>query len=297
MNSLIECVPNFSEGRDPGVVQSLATAITSVEGIRLLDREMDGDHHRSVLTFVGAPAAVLEAAFRSASEAVHRIDLNLHKGEHPRMGAVDVIPFIPLRGASMDDAVALARKLGERLGKELSLPVYLYARAAARPERVRLPDIRKGEFEGLREAIGRDPDRAPDFGPNRIHPSAGAVAVGARMPLIAYNINLESTDLKLAQRIAKSIRESSGGLPGVQAKGFELSAKGIVQVSMNLIDHRATGMRKVYESVERLATEAGVNIRESELIGLAPEEAVGPDDARDLRLAGFTPQQIIERRL
>ncbi|MBI3098103.1 MAG: glutamate formimidoyltransferase [Planctomycetes bacterium] len=294
---LFECVPNFSEGRDAQVVDALVTAIVTTPGVRLLDREMDSDHHRSVLTFVGEPGEVSEAAFRAASEATRRIDLTRHRGEHPRMGATDVIPFVPLRGATLPEGVELARRLGRRIGEELGVPVYLYAAAAARPERVRLPDVRKGEFEGLREAIGNDPSRAPDFGPDHIHPTAGAIAVGARMPLIAYNINLESNDLALAKRIAREIRESSGGLPGVQSKGFELAAKGIVQVSMNLTDFKTTGMRKVYETVSRLADGAGVAVRESELIGLVPAEALGPTDPADLRIANFSPDQIIERRL
>lgn len=294
---LLECVPNFSEGRDAAVVDALVAAVVSSPGVRMLDREMDADHHRCVLTFVGEPEAVAEAAFRAATEASRRIDLTRHKGEHPRMGATDVIPFVPLRGATIQDGVSLAQRLGRRIGDELGIPVYLYAAAAARPERVRLPDIRKGEFEGLREAIGKDPARTPDFGPNRIHPTAGATAVGARMPLIAYNVNLESNDLALAKRIAKEIRESSGGLRGVQSKGFELAAKGIVQVSMNLTDFKVTGMRKAYETVARIASEAGVAVRESELIGLVPAEALGPTDAADLKIAGFSPDQIIERRL
>ncbi|HXV90491.1 MAG TPA: glutamate formimidoyltransferase, partial [Gemmatimonadales bacterium] len=216
---LVECVPNFSEGRDHFVIESLRRAITGVAGARLIDVQVDAAHHRSVFTFVAPPAAAVEAAFRAMQVALERIDLTRHQGEHPRMGATDVVPFVPVRGVTMDECVALARRLGERVGRELEIPVYLYARAATRPERERLPDIRKGEFEGLRQRIGTDPAADPDFGPKRIHPTAGATAIGARPILIAYNVNLATRRLSVAKRIASAIRASSGGLPFVKAMG------------------------------------------------------------------------------
>ncbi len=216
MPALVECVPNFSEGRDPAVLEALRTAITAVAGVRLLDVQADTDHHRSVFTFVAAPDAAVEAAFQAVKVARERIDLRTHKGEHPRMGATDVVPFIPVTDVTMDDCVALARKLGERIGAELGIPVFLYGKAASRPERARLPDVRKGEFEGLRDQIGTDPAKDPDFGPRRIHESAGATAVGARPFLVAYNIYLKGGDEALARKIAKQVRASSGGLPAVQ---------------------------------------------------------------------------------
>ncbi|HXF95397.1 MAG TPA: glutamate formimidoyltransferase, partial [Gemmatimonadales bacterium] len=231
---LVECVPNFSEGRDPAVLDALRAAITSVPGTRLLDVQADASHHRSVFTFVAPPEAALEAAFRAIRVARDRIDLTAHRGEHPRMGAADVVPFIPVRAVTMDDCVALARRLGERVGSELEIPVFLYARAATRPDRERLPDIRKGEFEGLRDRIGVDPAADPDFGPRRIHPTAGAIAIGARPFLVAYNIYLDTPDVGIAKDIAKKIRTSSGGLPAVQASGFEVGGR--AQVSMNLLD-------------------------------------------------------------
>ena len=224
MSALVECVPNFSEGRDQAVLDALRAAITSVPGVRLLDVQADRDHHRSVFTFVSAPAAAAEAAFRAVRVASERIDLRRHSGEHPRMGATDVVPFIPVDGCTMEDCVALARALGERIGRELSIPVYLYAKAASRPSRERLPDVRKGEFEGLRDLIGKDPERDPDFGPRAIHPSAGATAVGARAFLVAYNIYLAKAGEPLAKAIAKRIRTSSGGLPAVQAPTTPLSS-------------------------------------------------------------------------
>src|SRR3990172_9583280 len=235
MTAIVECVPNFSEGRDQRVLDALREAITSVPGVKLLDVQADTAHHRSVFTFIGAPEAASEAAFRAMRVARERIDLNQHKGEHPRMGATDVVPFIPVEGITMDQCVELARKLCERVGKELEIPVFLYARAATRPERESLPNIRKGQFEGLREQIGKDPAKTPDFGPNRIHPTAGCTAIGARPFLVAYNIYLDTHDISLAKEIAKAIRTSSGGLPAVQASGFEVGGK--AQVSMRSEEH------------------------------------------------------------
>lgn len=279
---LVECVPNFSEGRDPATLDALRAALTGVPGVRLLDVQADASHNRSVFTFVAPPAAAVGAAFRAAAVARERIDLTKHTGEHPRMGATDVVPFVPVRDITMDECVVLARSLGERLGRELALPVFLYARAATRPERERLPDIRKGEFEGLRERIGKDPAADPDFGPRAIHPTAGATAVGARPFLVAYNIYLDSPDVALAKEIAKAIRTSSGGLPAVQASGFDVG--GHAQVSMNLLDIDVTPPAAVFAAVERAARARGVGILKSEVVGLIPERAIVGAGAGVLKL-------------
>jgi glutamate formiminotransferase / formiminotetrahydrofolate cyclodeaminase len=269
---LVECVPNFSEGRDPAVLDALRAAIVAIPGVRLLDVQADASHHRSVFTFVAPPQAAVEAAFRAMRVATERIDLTKHKGEHPRMGATDVVPFVPVRDVTMDDCIALARQLAERVGRELAIPVYLYARAAARPERERLPDIRKGEFEALRERIGVDAAADPDVGPKKIHPTAGCTAVGARPVLVAYNVYLDSPDVALAKEIAKKIRTSSGGLPAVQASGFEVD--GLAQVSMNLLDIDVTPLATVFLAVKAAANERGVGVKKSEIVGLIPERAI-----------------------
>src|SRR5258707_1068729 len=269
---LVECVPNFSEGRDSAVIDALRTALTGVPGVRLLDVQSDAAHHRSVFTLVAPPAAAAEAAFRAVAVARERIDLSQHSGEHPRMGATDVVPFIPVRDVRLADWVVLARQLAERVGRELEIPVYLYARAAARPERERLPDVRKGEFEGLRERIGSDAAADPDYGPRRIHPTAGATAIGARPFLVAYNIYLATPDVAIAKEIAKKIRTSSGGLPAVQASGFEVG--GLAQVSMNLLDIDVTPPAAVFAAVKAAASERGVGVKQSEIVGLVPERAI-----------------------
>ena len=279
---LVECVPNFSEGRDPATIEALRVALTGVPGVRLLDVQADTAHHRSVFTFVAPPDACVEAALRAMRVATERIDLTKHAGEHPRMGATDVVPFVPVRDVTMDDCVALARRLGERAAAELGIPIYLYGRAAERPERERLPDIRKGEFEGLRERIGRDPAADPDFGPRRIHATAGATAVGARPFLVAFNIYLDTADVAIAKEIAKRIRTSSGGLPAVQASGFEVLGR--AQVSMNLLDIDTTPPSAVYAAVEAAARARGVAVVRSEVVGLVPERAILGAGAAALRL-------------
>ena len=280
---LVECVPNFSEGRDPAVLDALRAALTSVPGVRLLDVQADASHHRSVFTLVAHPEAALEAAFRAMQVATTRIDLTRHSGEHPRMGATDVVPFIPVHDITMEECVALAKRLGERVGRELEIPVFLYAKAARRPERERLPDIRKGEFEGLRDRIGTDPVADPDFGPKHIHPTAGATAIGARPFLVAFNIYLDAKDVTVAKEIAKKIRTSSGGLPAVQASGFEVD--GLAQVSMNLLDIDVTSPAVVFAAVEREALARGVGIVRSELVGLIPERGILGAGAVHLKLA------------
>jgi glutamate formiminotransferase / 5-formyltetrahydrofolate cyclo-ligase len=315
MRGLVECVPNFSEGRRPEVVDELASAVASTPEVHLLDRTSDPDHNRSVLTFAGPVDAVTAAMDAAVEVALARIDMGTHAGQHPRIGAVDVIPFVPLGETALDSCVALARDYGRALAERFDLPVYLYAAAATRPDRVALADVRRPQFEGLRSAIAEDPERAPDFGPARLHPSGGAVAVGARPFLIAYNINLESRDVELAKRIASAVREKDGGLPRVQALGLWLEELGCAQVSMNLLDHQVTPLWRVWEEVGRLADAAGVELRESELIGLAPlasllsvaDHAGVPDDddparriaraAEWLRVRAFDPSMALELRL
>ncbi len=295
---MLECVPNFSEGRDPAVVDAIAAAMTAVAGVGCLRSELDADHHRAVITIAGPADAVQEAAFRGARTAVERIDLRRHTGVHKRMGALDVCPFVPLAGATMADAVGAARAVGARIADELAVPVFLYAEACTREQRRKLGNVRNLQFEGLRDLVGRDPDYAPDFGPARVHESAGATAVGARRFLVAYNINLRSNDLQLAKDISKAVREQGGGLPGVQAMGFFLDGKQLAQVSMNLLDFERTSIRTVYDRVAELAAARGVEVAESELIGLAPAAALDADLAAHIRLPDFDPErQIVERRL
>jgi len=297
MADIVECVPNFSEGRRKEVVDAIAKSIASVPGVRLLDTEMDPNHNRCVITFVGDRNAVAEAAFQGAKSAVARIDMNNHRGEHPRVGALDVLPFVPISGVTMDDCVALAKSVGKRIADELQVPVYLYEAAATRPDRKALPDVRRGEFEGLRVAIETDPERKPDFGPAKLHPTAGACIVGARPVLIAWNVNLGTKDVTVAKRIAKAIRESDGGLPAVRAKGFELADRGLVQVSMNMTDYRKTSLVQVFDTIRELATKEHVEIVESEIIGLVPLDAVLVGATQYFKLARFHREQVLEARL
>lgn len=294
---LVECVPNFSEGRRPEVLDEIVGAMTAVEGARLLDREMDADHNRAVVTIVGEPEAVLEAAFRGIAKAADLIDLNQHEGEHPRMGAADVCPFVPVREVTMEECVDLAARLGARVGDELSIPVFLYEEAARRPERQNLADVRKGQFEGLRKEIGSNPEKEPDFGPGRIHPTAGAIAIGARPFLIAYNVNLGTSDLSVAKKIAKSIRHSGGGLRYVKAMGFELKDRGIVQVSINMVNFKGTPLFRVFEMVRSEAARYGVPVVGSEVVGLVPAEALVDVADFYLRLENFKYDQVLENRL
>ena len=239
MNRLVECVPNFSEGRRPAVVDAIVNAITSVSGVYLLGHEMDADHNRAVVTIVGTPESIGEAAVRGAGEAVKRIDLTTHQGEHPRMGAVDVIPFIPIRGVTIEQCLDIATQTAQEIASRFHVPIYLYERAARRPDRVNLENVRRGQFEGLRTEIVSNPDRKPDFGPSQIHPTAGATAVGVRKPLVAYNINLGTNEVGIAKFIAKRVRYSGGGFRNVKAMGVLLAERNLAQVSMNLTDYRA----------------------------------------------------------
>jgi len=313
---LIESVPNYSEGRRIEVVDRLAAAVAAADGAYLLDRTSDASHNRSVLTMAGEAAAVELALEATIEVAIDAIDMEGHSGEHPRIGAVDVIPFVPLGETTIDDAVALARSFAERVGDRFAIPVYLYARAAARPERERLADVRRGGYESVRDdLIAGVADRVPDFGPARTHPRAGAVAVGARPFLIAWNINLDTNDVEVAKRIARAVRESGGGLPGVQGNGFMIEELDAAQVSMNLLDFTTTPMWRVFDEVMELADEEGVGVAESELIGLAPQAAfdgvaihagvpaAAEPDARFAAAAGYLrlrdadPSMILEQRL
>jgi glutamate formiminotransferase / 5-formyltetrahydrofolate cyclo-ligase len=292
MPGLVECVPNVSEGRRADAIDRLGAAILSVPDARLLHRTSDVDHNRSVFTFAGPPEAVEAAAHALVDAALREIDMRVHAGEHPRIGAVDVVPFVPLAGATMDGCVELARRFGRAVAERHGIPVYFYARAATRPDRVRLPDIRKPQFEGLAEVIATT--HAPDAGPARVHPTAGAMVTGARPPLIAFNIELDTADVQVAKRIAKAIRESSGGLPAVQALGFELTDPPRAQVSMNLLDAQQTSLPRVWREVESLAREAGVRVLRGELIGLMPLDSAVQVTADALRLEGLTRDRIIE---
>jgi len=293
---LIEAVPNISEGRDQEKIEAIAAQVKAVRGVALLDVDPDPDHNRTVITFVGPPEGVEEAAIRLVAKAVELIDLNKHHGEHPRMGAVDVLPFVPLRGATMAECVELARRVGKRISEEFRIPVYLYAEAATRPERQDLANIRKGEFEGFPAKI-QEPDWAPDFGERRVHPTAGVMAVGARPPLIAYNVNLGTSDLEVAKRIAQAVRGSSGGLRYVKALAFELKERGLVQVSMNMTDYRKTPLHRAFELIKREAARYGVPVVGSEIVGLVPQEALNMAAEYYLQLENFRPEMILEERI
>ncbi len=300
MPGLIECVPNFSEGRRPEVVDEIVGAIGQIDGVTVLDHSRDETHNRSVVTFAGSAEPVVRAATAGVGRALELIDMEQHVGAHPRIGAVDVIPFVPLGGSRIEECVDLARRFGEQIATRFDLPVYLYGDAALRPERRRLAHVRRGQYEALRDAIGSDPDRAPDFGPLRLHPRGGAVAVGARKPLIAFNVNLRTDELATAIKIATTIRESSGGMPAVQAMGVLLENPGsppMAQVSMNLVDWERTGIAAVVREIRRLAREAGTDIDHCELIGLAPTGALLEVAADALGLVDFSPDQALELRL
>lgn len=294
MTTLIECIPNFSEARRPEIIDQIVAAITSVEEARLLDRSSDLDHNRTVITFAGPPLAVEEAAFRAIRTAAELIDLNNHQGEHPRIGATDVVPFVPLSEASMEECVGIAKRLGQRVGSELNIPVYLYEAAAARPERTNLETIRKGQYEALKAEIESNPDRQPDFGPAQLG-SAGATVIGARNPLVAFNVYLTTSDVDIAKKIAKAIRHSSGGMRYV--KGLGLLVEGRAQVSMNLTHFRETPIARVVETIRREAQRYGVGIHHSELVGLIPQEALTDAAIWYMQLDQFDKSQVLESRL
>lgn len=297
MTKMVECVPNFSEGRRVEVIEAIASEIRDVEGVRLLDHEYDKDHNRSVMTFIGEPESVKKAAFAAIAKAAELIDMNKHTGEHPRIGATDVVPFIPISNVTMDECVDLAKELGREVGEKLQIPVYLYEHAATTPKRQNLANVRKGQYEGLKEAISKDAERKPDFGPNKLHPTAGATVVGARMPLVAYNVNLNTSDLSIAKSIAKAVRHSSGGLRYVKALGLEIKERGIVQVSMNLTNYHKTPVFRVFEMIKKEAERHGVEVMGSEVIGLIPLDALVDTTDFYLRLKDFHKSQILENRL
>jgi glutamate formiminotransferase/formiminotetrahydrofolate cyclodeaminase len=293
-NPLVECIPNFSEGRRADVIEAIVTAIQTADAVRLLDVSSDADHNRSVVTFVGSPEAVEKAAYAGIKMAAQHIDLDQHRGEHPRMGATDVVPFVPIRDVTMADCVAIAQRLGKRVGEELNIPVYLYEAAATRPERENLENIRRGEYEGLKEAIYTDPARMPDFGPAAVS-RAGATVIGARPPLIAFNVYLTTNDVEIANKIAKAVRFSNGGLRFVKALG--LLVEGHAQVSMNLTNFSKTPIYRAVELIRREAQRYGVQIAYTELIGLTPEDALIDAARWYMQLDAFQPEQLLERRL
>jgi glutamate formiminotransferase/formiminotetrahydrofolate cyclodeaminase len=293
---LVECVPNFSEGRRPEVVAAIRDAIAGVEGVSVLDVSSDTSHNRTVITFVAPVETAVDAAFAGIRVAAERIDLCEHTGEHPRIGATDVVPFIPLEGSTMEDCIALARQLGERVGNELKIPVYLYERAATTPARENLADVRRGEFEGLREELGKNPARNPDFGPSKIHPTCGAIAIGARPFLVAYNVYLgPAANLQIAKNVAKAVRGSSGGFKYV--KGLGLEVDGQAQVSMNLVDTEKTPLHTAFDFVKMRAEAEGAKVTWSEIVGLVPERVLFDAAASHLQLRQFTPKQVLERQV
>jgi glutamate formiminotransferase len=294
---LVECVPNFSEGRKGETVERIAQAVESVSGATVLNRHLDIDHNRSVITFVAAPDQIVEAALRAVATAAELIDLREHGGEHPRIGSTDVLPFIPVSGVTMNECIALAHEAGRRIWNELRIPVFFYERAALRPERARLENVRGKGFERLRSEIATNPDRAPDVGDRKLHPSAGAIAVGARPFLIAFNINLRANDISIARRIARAVRERDGGLPFLKALGFELESRGLVQVSMNLIDYEQTTIAQAFDAVHREAIRLGVEIVGAEIVGLLPRAALDRSAAYFPLLENFREELVLESLL
>jgi glutamate formiminotransferase / formiminotetrahydrofolate cyclodeaminase len=297
MKRLIECVPNFSEGRDPAKVDAIVASMSAVAGVYVLDREMDADHHRSVVTLAGEPDAVAEAALRGVGKAMELIDLNVHTGAHPRVGAADVIPFIPIHGVTIEDCVALARRVGKEIWSRYRIPVFFYEAAATRPDRINLENVRRGQFEGLRDELKRNHERQPDIGEPKLHPTAGVTIVGARKFLIAYNVNLNTPDVGIANKIAKAIRYSSGGLRYVKSMGVELKARNLAQVSINLTDFEQTPMHRVYEMVKREAARYGAIPVGSEIVGLIPKKAMEMAADYFLQVENFSPEQIFENKL
>ncbi len=299
MAKIVECVPNFSEGRRPEVLKAITDAIISVPGVFLLDSEMDKDHNRAVVTVAGEPKAVKHGVFLGIKKASEVIDLRSHSGEHPRMGATDVCPFIPISEMSVEEAVELAKSLGEQVARELNIPVYLYEQAATRPDRVSLPDIRNkhGQYEGIKATIATDDTLIPDFGPRQVHERAGAIAIGVRLPLIAFNAYLATNDIKIAQRIAKAIRANSGGFAYCRALGFEIKDRNCVQVSMNLVNYLQTPIYRVLETIKSEAARWGTIVTSTEIVGLVPQEAIANSARWYLMLENFSKEQVLESRL
>ena len=297
MTQLFECVPNFSEGRQPETVRLIAESIASAGSACVLDTHIDPDHNRSVITFVASPEKVVAAAVNAVRRAEELIDMRAHQGEHPRLGATDVLPFVPVRGVTMDDCVRVAHEAGEIIARELSIPVYYYEHAALRPERVNLEDVRRGALELLREQITINPERAPDVGLAHVHDSAGAIAVGARPILIAFNVILRSGEVDVARQIARKIRARNGGLPFLKALGFRLQTRGLVQVSMNLVNYEVTGMTAAYDAIQREADLLGVEIESAEIVGLIPRNALDREAAYFNKLENFSETKILEHQI
>ncbi|EIV99138.1 LOW QUALITY PROTEIN: glutamate formiminotransferase [Thermoanaerobacter siderophilus SR4] len=296
MDQIIECVPNFSEGRDQEKIAQLVKEVVSTEGVKLLDYSSDKDHNRTVITFCGDAKGVKEAAFKLIKKASEIIDMRYHKGEHPRIGATDVVPFIPVKNATMEECIQIAREVGEKVGRELNIPVYLYEEAATTPERKNLENIRRGEYEGFFEKI-KQPEWKPDFGPQEMNTKSGATVIGARNFLIAYNVNLATDNIDIANKIAKAIRFSSGGYRYVKAMGVELKERGIVQVSMNLTDFNKTPIYRVFETIKAEASRYGVNVIGSEIIGLVPAKALFDVADYYLRIENFSENMVLENRI
>ena len=297
MDMIVECVPNFSEGRRPEVIKKIAAAASRFKKVKVLDIEWDRDHNRSLMTLVGDPKQMLDAVFRMIRVATRDIDMEKHQGEHPRIGATDVVPFIPISGLTMDQCVRMARTLGRWVSRELRIPVYLYEAAATRRDRVNLADVRQGQYEGLKEEIGTKPKRKPDFGPARMHPSAGAIVIGARKFLIAYNVNLDTKNVAIAKQIAKAVREKDGGFPAVKAMGFEIKDKGYTQVSMNLCDYEKANMGEVFEKIKEEAKKRRVKVINSEIYGLVPLETLVDLVQKSLHSPDFKATQILETKI
>lgn len=293
MAKIVECIPNISEGRRPEVVEEIVGEVRKVPGVVLLDYSSNADHNRTVITFTGEPEGVLEAAWRLIGKAAELIDLDAHQGEHPRMGATDVVPFVPVQDIGMEECVELAQRLGERVGRELGIPVYLYEKAATRPERRNLADVRRGQYEGLKESI-KTPERAPDYGPSVLG-KEGAIAIGARPPLVAFNVNLGTANLEIAKAIAKGIRGSSGGFVHVKALGVDLSEQGLVQISMNMVDTQGTPLHRAMEFIQTEAAHYGVPVVGSEIVGLVPLQAMLEAATYYLKLHEFSREQILEK--
>jgi len=296
VTKIVQCVPNFSEGRRVEVIEEIVGSIKNAKGVTLLDYSYDESHNRSVVTFIGDPDGVVEAAFKAAKTAAERIDMAEHSGGHPRMGATDVIPFIPVKGVTMEDCIELANRLGEKLAEELNIPVYLYEEAATSPSRKNLSDVRRGQYEGLIEAI-KEPERKPDFGPAEVNRRAGVTAVGARPPLIAYNINLDTGNVDIAKNIARAIRGSSGGFPSVKGLGIMIEETGKAQVTINVCDFKKVPLHRIFEIVKREAARYGVAVISSEIVGLTPLDALVDAAEFYLQFDGFDRSQVLENRL
>lgn len=295
MKKVIECVPNFSEGQDLKKINKIADSAKKIKGVKVLDVEWDKSHNRSLVTIVGAPEKVFLAAFEMIKTATSVIDMEKHKGEHPRIGATDVVPFVPVSGVDISECVELAQKLGQKVANELEIPVYLYEEAATSSERKNLANVRRGEYEGLKDEIEKNSDRKPDYGPAKMHPTAGAIVIGARKFLVAYNVNLDTKDVEIAKTIAKKIREKDGGLPGVKALGFEVDGK--AQVSMNLVDFEKTNFDEAYQAIQKEASELRISIVSSEIYGMLPLESLVRAIKTTFKADTFKSDQVLEKKI